>query len=226
MKKLLLLLALVVGIGASSVFGGNISQSNPHSVIWRDMFFDPNDRATIWDGYVEAAPGETVTVFVEVNNNYAGWSPIRGYRAGFWWDTAALDRPQSYWDYSQAPLVTEDGVGSYGTATQGEYWGSENASYYGGANYQEVEIGGLAGYNYQMRLMGITFDVLPTAPLGITTVGLRVYMYDYWSWYWRSEARIESDDPFALQINIIPEPATMSLLAIGGVAALIRRRRK
>ena len=33
------------------------------------------------------------------------------------------------------------------------------------------------------------------------------------------------DAAYAMQINIVPEPATMSLLAIGGIAALIRRKK-
>ena len=222
MKKTLLLLALAIGICAGTAFA-TIAPSNPHPVIWHDMF--DSSGGSFFDGYVEAQRGETVVAFVETNYHWASWNPIRGYASGVWWDTAALDRPESTYDYSGSPLINETG-GGYGTTTQGEYWGNENASTYGGANYQQVIVDGFGGYNYDMRIVGWTFTVRADAPYGVTTVGMRTLLYDYWNWYWRDEVRVESDDAFALQINVIPEPATMGLLGLGGLAALLRRRRK
>ncbi|KKO11150.1 hypothetical protein LCGC14_0016260 [marine sediment metagenome] len=213
MKPSAVLLTLVIAIASigwiSPANAGNISQSNNNSVIWYDMFSDPADRSTIWDGYVEAHRGDTVVAFIEANNNWAGWYYINYYRSGVWWDTAVLERPESYWDYSQAPLIAEDGVTTYGTVTQGgdsnNYTGTENASYYGGANYQEVEIPFSGGYNYQMRIVGWSFTVKDDAPLGITAVGSRTYMWATFYYQWFAEYRVESDDPFALHINVIAD---------------------
>lgn len=218
MKKTLLLLALAIGICAGTSFA-TIITTCPNAAVWHDMYDN------VYDGYVEAQPGDTVTAFVEVNYHWNTWSPIRAYASGVWWDTAVLDRPESCYDYSGSPMINDTG-GAYGSTTQGEYWGNENASTYGGANYQQVIVDGFGGYIYDMRVVGWTFTVRADAPLGLTTVGQRLLVYDYYNYYWRAETRVESDDPFALRINVVPEPATMGLLGLGGLAALLRRRRK
>ena len=199
---LLMLVIAIASIGWISPANATIAPSNPNAVIWRDMFND--DSGSFWDGYVEAHPGDTVVAFVEVNYHWDSWNPINAYASGVWWDNAVLDRPDSYYDYSGAPLINETG-GAYGTATQGEYWGNENASVYGGTNYQEVKIDGFGGYIYDMRIVGWTFTIKEDAPLGITTVGQRLLVRDYWYGYWRAEYRVESDNAFALQINVISD---------------------
>jgi hypothetical protein len=36
----------------------------------------------------------------------------------------------------------------------------------------------------------------------------------------------DDPDPYALHINVVPEPATLSLFALGGLAAVRRIRRR
>ena len=216
MKKVLPLLVLAVGICAGSAFA-TITTYNPNPLIWADTQGNP------YDAYMEAQPGDTVVAFVEQNYPAVGWHPLTGWVSGVWWDETVVERPETNYDYTM-PLWNEGG-GNYGSMTKGEYWAPEIASSYGGANYQSVYLD-YSGYSYDMRIVGWEFTIRADAPMGITTVGQRLVGDSYYGWGGVWEMRVESDDAFALKINVIPEPATLGLLAIGGFAVVKRMRRK
>ena len=225
MKKVLPLLVLAIGICAGTTFA-TITTVNPNALIWCDQDDSAylGNPGNFYDAYVEAEPGDTIVAFVEVNYPAVGWHPLRRFVSGVWWDAAVLDRPETNYDYTR-PLFNEGG-GEYGTTTKGEYWAAEVASTYGGANYQYVDLWYQPMYSYDMRHVGWAFTVREDAPLGITTVGQRLVGDSYYGWGGVWELRSESDDAFALKINVVPEPATLSLLAIGGLAGLRRLRRR
>ena len=70
------------------------------------------------------------------------------------------------------------------------------------------------------RIMGWDVYIDATAAPGLYTIGFTNDMLGS-----GNDGAVPMGDPFAMQVNIIPEPATMSLLALGGLA-MLRRRRK
>ena len=75
-----------------------------------------------------------------------------------------------------------------------------------------------------MRVVGYDIPIRPDAPFGETVVG-QTYLAVLWGGVYISGTR-DAGDPFALTINVIPEPATLSVLGLAGLAAFLRRRRK
>ena len=78
-----------------------------------------------------------------------------------------------------------------------------------------------AGYGAGGRLMGLYIPIRPDAPFGPSLFDVRQFGYSSWygSRWW------DADPAWELIIDVVPEPATMVLLAVGGALGLIRRKK-
>jgi len=230
-KKLLVLLVLVVCAAvvhqASAVIVGNNTK-----LYWRDNFGAPNDS------YIEAAPGDTVFAAVWVNNNQ--WSACRNTRMTMWWDTLVLDDPTAeYLPYAHLKDYRSGG----GFIPGGLPWEGSWVLDFGGSNIYiytlGVDTGGaplapsfpwVATYGADAggRLLGYYIPISSSAvPCTTTYFNVLVQGMSAWgsSWVWSEELSDTVNTDWALEIKIVPEPATMSLLAVGGVLGLIRRKK-
>ena len=222
-KKAAALLVLVVC--AAWVFQADASIIGDTVVpMWRDQFGDP------LDAYVEAAPGDTVRVYFEVNYN-PYWQGLDQIRAEIWWDTAVIANygsgdgtvyPMQFYDDSGAGWISDVTTPPGGNYDAAQDWSPPQYNHY-------LKVDLWAQYAYMwgyegMRVVGYDIPIRPDAPLGVTTVG-QCYLGVLWGGVYISGSR-DDPDPFALHINVIPEPATMAVVGLGGLAALLRRRRR
>ncbi len=225
-KRLAVLVMLVVPVVLLATPASGAVIANGNMWFWADETGAPMMTPTI-----DAAPGDTVKAWVITNTNRAGWPGTYGWRAELWWDVNVIANPGSgdgltyITAFYQDPVFTLNGVnGSEVTLPPG---GNYDATPDYGApdlnNYIASDLWGNPMWMYEnMPVLGYNIPVRPDAPLGETILG------GSWQDIWRGQniQTIDAPSPWALRINVIPEPATMSLLAIGGLAALLRRRRK
>ncbi len=189
----------------------------------------PTMAATYWfwadeygaelTGAIDAQPGDVVRVWTVGRTNIGGWPPEYQVALEAWWDAAVFDSSlmAPVYEDPATGMVSDWTVGNYGAAPD---FGFPDYPHYGAVVLQDVF------YWYGgMRMVAIDFAIRADAPLGLTEVGGRAIAWNYYSGGTDLYETIEAGDPYALKINVVPEPATMSLLAIGGVAALIRRKK-
>lgn len=216
-KKLAVLLVLVVC--AAWVYQASASVVGDTVVpMWRDEFGDPID------GYVEAAPGDTVRVYFEINYN-PYWQGLDQIRAEIWWDTAVIANYGSG-DGTVYPMQFYDnGAGWTSDVCISNYGAGQDFSPPQYAHYLKVDLWYQYMWTYEaMTVVGYDIPIRPDAPLGETVVG-QTYLGVLWGGVYISGTR-DTGDPFALTINVVPEPATLSVLGLAGLAAFLRRRRK
>ena len=233
MKKLVL--PLVVMLLCSGVSYGVIAGNNT-LLYWRDSFGAPNDS------YLEAAPGDTVFVALWVNNN--DWSSTKNPLMQAWWDGSVVDglnvvgEPLPYAHLKDY----RSGSGSMPSDSNPDpdqldllFAGASNLYIYvlgvdtGGAPLATTfDYVGTYGADPGGRLLGFYIPIKASAPTGSSIFSVRVEAAGAWSWgalVWEEELSDTTNTDWALEINVVPEPATVGLLAIGGVAALLRRRK-
>jgi len=216
-KKAAALLVLVVC--AAWVFQADASVIGDTVVpMWRDEFGDP------LDAYVEAVPGDTVRVYFEINYN-PYWQGLDQIRAEIWWDTAVIANYGSG-DGTVYPMQFYDnGAGWTSDVCISNYGAGQDFSPPQYNHYLKVDLFYQYMWTYEaMTVVGYDIPIRPDAPLGVTTVG-QSYLGVLWGGVYISGSR-DDPDPFALHINVIPEPATMAVVGLGGLAALLRRRRR
>ena len=219
MKKVAVLIGLLMVtayVYADVIPGGN-------GFYWEDSFGDPIDA------YVEAMPGDTVTVW-HITNQLGGWVPLSQIRAELWWDTAVIANPGdgdplTYVKptYDRWGVIDASDVANGGP--NGNYGAGEDTSAPQYNHYLKLDFFATMWRYEGMDVVGYEIPIRPDAPLGETKLGgtfIGVYYYGGVYWY----DTVDENNALALTINVVPEPATMGLLGIGGLAALLRRRRK
>ena len=220
MKKALAVLALAVVCVAWSYQANAAIIGDTILPMWRDQYGDA------LDGYVEAAPGDTVRVYFEVNHN-PFWQGLDQIRTELWWDTAVIANPGDGDPLTYVTQFYDDGAGWTSDVTISNYTAGMDWSTPQYNHYLKLDFWQSYMWTYDaMRVVGYDIPIRPDAPLGETVLGAN-YLGVLWGSVYMSGGRsVGYLDDVALTINVVPEPATMGLLAIGGVAALLRRRRK
>ena len=232
MKKLALL--TVVLLCASVSYG--VIAGNTTKLYWRDSFGDPNDS------YVAGNPGDTVMVQVWVNNNQ--WSAIRQGRVEAWLEDGTVIDALT-WNFTTAPYAHlkdyRNGGGYDPTDAAPDPmlldlgFGGSNVYIYtygsdtGGAPLATTfDYIGTYGADPGGRLIGFYIPIRADAAAGSTIFSVKVTGQSAWSSsiVWSEELSDTVNTDWALEINVVPEPATMGVLGFGGLAALLRRRRK
>ncbi len=197
MKRMLaaaVLFAVAMGAGADIV-------PNGHMWFWQDEFGDP------YDGYIEASPGDTVTVWHVGNNNGGSWQGLGQIRTELWWDTAVIANPGSG---DGTAYVTpsygdpDPGFGSHVTNPPGHNYGA--APDYSTPQYNHyLKLDFYFNYMWAYEGMAVNayhIPIRPDAPLGETTLGGRfigVHAYGYTQWW----DEIGDGDPYQLTINVV-----------------------
>ncbi len=190
------LAALVLVLAVAAPAMANIVPLSPHNYVWYET-----DSGEV-DAFAEVERGDIVNLVV-MSNWYNG--SANGADTTVTWDLSAMDVTpvvSAGWHWSvYYPVYFSSGPGTYNAN-----FGSVSDSY---------------PINEGHRIIGWSVAIDTNAPFGLYSLGLVNTMLGS-----GGNATIPMGDAFAMTFNVTPEPATMSLLAIGGLTALLRRRRK
>ncbi len=221
MRTLLIVLAVTVGLAALPAGAAIID--NDHIYIWGDPFGDQ------FDNYAEVQPGETIVLQVWVNDldgpvdRQTGetlvnenWARVaNGVWAGTWWDPIVVD-----W-----LSVHEHRADTYYSS----YWSNVTHNAHGqGYRYAQYEdTTGAATVRWVAEnkyVIGLSYTIRDDAPLGPSTLGLQI-AFSYSEWFFNNRIENDQGDPYAMTLNVVPEPATAGMMVFGAVGLLRRRRR-
>ncbi|MHC4562869.1 MAG: PEP-CTERM sorting domain-containing protein [Planctomycetota bacterium] len=209
-----LVLALAVAMTASSAL------ANP-------MWYWADETGVELTGAIDAAPGDTVRIWSIARTNMGGWPPLNRVRQELWWDTNVI----ANWGSGDGtvtvvPFYNDPGNGMVSDLCAGNYGAAEDYNFPAYNHYGKVDLWATIYYYGGMRMVGFDIPIRPDAPLGLTALGGASIGTDYWSGgIILYETIAETDPTYALRINVVPEPATLSLLALGGLAVLRRRKK-
>ena len=205
MKKILLSM-LLVALFATPVFANA-------------MWFWADETGAELTAPIDASPGDVVRVWSVARTNMGGWPPLNRVRQEAWWDAAAID------GWASTVFYTDAANGMVSDLCAGNYGAGEDYNFPAYGHYGKVDLWATIYYYGGMRMVGFDFVVNAAAPLGITEIGGKSLGTYYYTGGVILSEEIAAGDASSLKINVVPEPATMSLLAIGGIAALIRRKK-
>jgi hypothetical protein len=88
-----------------------------------------------------------------------------------------------------------------------------------------ASIGTISTWTWDIFKGGVWVPFGTGETLGITFAGLGLPEGDYLVQLTTNSAFTSDTDTMTLHVDAVPEPATMALLALGGITALVRRRR-
>lgn len=176
---------------------------------------------------IDAVPGDVVRIWSIARTNMSGWPPLNRVRQELWWDTAVV----ANWGSGDGtvfvtPFYNDPANSMVSDLCAGNYGAAEDYNFPAYAHYGKVDLWATIYYYGGMRMVGFDIPIRPDAPVGLTELGgasIGTYYYDGSVILYET---IGEGDAFSLKINVIPEPATMSVLGLGGLVALLRRRRK
>ena len=198
MKKLVLTLLIMLAVAAPA---SALIHDNDLMYAWGDPYGDP------YDNYAVVSPGETIRVSVFVNDlNGLSWANAAdGGYTGIWWDQAVVDYTTVAWDADPAL-----GADNYYKAYYGFMHPGSN-----GAHYYNVKYDGSGTYRWVAEnrlIISWSMTIREDAPFGETTIGLQQAFYwglPYNPWVdpFFSD-RIESNDPYAMTLLVVPDTRT------------------
>jgi hypothetical protein len=218
MRLCAIILAVTLGLVALPVAATPIID-NDHIYCWGDSFGDQ------FDNYAEVEPGDTIVLQLWLNDLNGSVDLLTGETlVNQDWVRAATGIVTGVW---WTPGVVNGG--STWITTTGTYfdgWGLANQ--FVASNYRESEsyyrdVEGVCWVAEGRHIVNIQLPILPDAPIGPTKLGLACLL-EWWSSETFFKDKIDVEEPYAMTLNIIPEPATVGMLAVGA-AALLRRRR-
>ena len=187
-----------------------------------NMWYWADETGTPLTGAIDVMPGDTIRLWTVATTNMPGWPPLNRVRQEAWWDTAVVD------GWASSVFYNDPANGMVSDLCAGNYGAGEDYNFPAYGHYGKVDLWATIYVYAGMRMVGFDFVILPTAPLGTSIIGGAMLGTDYWSGgvilSERNEIDFATDN--ALVLNVVPEPATMSLLAIGAVALIRRRRNK
>ena len=197
MKKMAVALVLF----AMAVYAGADVVPNGHMWFWQDDFGDP------YDGYIEASPGDVVTVWHIGNNNGGQWVGLNRIRTELWWDTAVIANPgDGIPDTYIKPIYgdPDPGFGSHVTDPPGHNYSAEpdySAPQYN--HYLKLDFWDSYMWAYEgMVVNGYEIPIRLDAPMGETKLGGRfIGTTDWGGVYWWDE--IGDGDPYQLTIKVV-----------------------
>ena len=197
MKRIVLVPVLLALLTMTTQMGADVVP-NGHMWYWQDDFGD------IHDGYVEASPGDTITVWHIGNNHGGSWVGLDQIRTELWWDTAVIAN-QGSGDGSRyvAPGYGDATFGSHVTDPPGHNYGAApdySVPQYN--HYLKLDF----FYNYMWAYEGMVVNsydipIRDDAPLGETTLGGRFIGVQFGYVVWWDE--IGDADPYQLTINVV-----------------------
>ena len=190
------LAALVLVLAVAAPAMAAVLPGSPHDFLWREV-----DGGEI-DYYVEAERGDVVQMQVMANIGGSG----DGGSTAVTWDPIAMD-------------VREKASNGWNWRV---YYPTSSLTYSTG--YFQAVYNGTGGTwpHYEGDLIdGVEITIDANAPYGLYKLGLVQAIFSGTA----NSATIPETDPFALQINVIPEPATLFVVGCGAIGLLRRRRR-
>ena len=211
MKQIVLAVAVIAVLAASALATPIVD--NDEIYIWGDPFGDQ------FDHYAEVNPGDTISLQIWVNDLNGSYDMLygqtlvnqnwthaaNGARTGVWWDPGVVDGPSVHEDKH---------VGEDPTTYYSSYWGStgynNHLAHYWTKHYDNW--GAVRWVAESRWLIDMVFTIREDAPTGLTYIGLEQgffwsnNMFDPYQGYFFWD-RIESDDPWGMQLNVLPAVA-------------------
>jgi len=191
-------LALVVAVLATSASAAIIPDGPAY--IWKEV-----DNGEV-DHYRDVLPGEMFSLWTLSNQ-------FNGYANGA--DLAVFWQPGS----ANLYVRNHSSLGSDWSQWYAASWSFDDPN--GTMTWTFGDVNDYYPINEGHYIMGWDVYIDANAAPGLYSIGFTNDMLGS-----GNDGNVPMGDPFAFTVNVVPEPATMSLLAIGGLAALLRRRRK